>query len=82
MLSKIELNRLEYQKLAFSHLDREYVLNSPALKKQLQSVVEGYRGTEEFLITIEKYKLEQYNSELLSLVLELTNMRIMLPDFC
>ena len=70
LLSKIEIDRQQYLKLAFSHLDRDYVMQSPSLQKQLLTVVEDYRGTEDFLLTIQRYNLQQYNQELLDLILQ------------
>lgn len=70
MLAQITENKDEYLKLAFGHMDREYVLNSPVLKSQLVKVVESSRGTEDFLPTIQKYQLQQYDHEVLALVLQ------------
>lgn len=70
LLSKVGTRKDEYLKLAFSHLDAQYVLNSPSLRKQLRTVTESYRGTEDFLLTIQKYNLQQYNEELLELSLQ------------
>ncbi len=56
--------------LAFWHLDSDYVLNSPSLKKQLLSVTESYRGSEDFLLTIQKYQLTQYNDELVEMIVQ------------
>lgn len=60
----------KFQDLAFKHLDRQYVMNSPELKKQLLNVIENYRGTEDFIWTIQKYKLKQFNDDLLAMVLQ------------
>jgi putative membrane-bound dehydrogenase-like protein len=70
LLSKVSNNRIEYLKLAFAHLDKDYVLSSPKLTAQLREVVEGYRGTDDFLRTIDKYQLKHYSNELLTLVLQ------------
>ena len=70
LLTQAGPRQQEYLELAFRHLDPEYVLNSPSLKKQLVEVTESYRGTEEFLLTIQKYHLQQYNKDLLELTLQ------------
>jgi putative membrane-bound dehydrogenase-like protein len=70
LLSKIEIDRDAYLKIAFSHLDQDYVLKSPALKQELFAVVDSYRGTEDFLLTIQRYSLQQYNQELLDMILQ------------
>ena len=70
LLSKIEIDRDAYLKIAFSHLDQDYVMKSPALKQELFAVVDSYRGTEDFLLTIQRYNLQQYNQELLDMILQ------------
>ena len=70
LINLITSNREEYLKLAFTHMDKEYVLGSAKLSQQLIEVVEGYRGSEDFLRIIEKYHLQQYNQELLQMVLQ------------
>lgn len=69
LLSGTVHNQKEYLELAFKHLDASFVINSPSLKQQLLSVTEGYRGTEDFLLIIQRYQLTEYNQELLSMVL-------------
>ena len=69
LISRITNNREEYLKLAFNHMDKEYVLASAKLSQQLFNVVESYRGSEDFLLIIEKYQLQRYNPELLQMVL-------------
>ncbi|GJM29411.1 MAG: hypothetical protein DHS20C17_20460 [Cyclobacteriaceae bacterium] len=71
ILSKTgENNREEFLRLAFQHLDKDYVIKSSALRKQLLAAVESYRGTDNFLPTIQKYQLQQYNEELLEMILK------------
>jgi putative membrane-bound dehydrogenase-like protein len=70
LLSKVEIDRDAYLKIAFSHLDQDYVMKSPALKQELFAVVDSYRGTEDFLLTIQRYNLQQYNQELLDMILQ------------
>ena len=69
LLNKVTQDRKEHLELAFRHLDPSFVLNSADLKKQLLSVIDSYRGTEDFLITIKKYQLKQFNDELLEMVI-------------
>ena len=70
LINRVSENREEYLKLAFTHMDKEYVLASSKLTPLLVEVVESYRGSEDFLAMIEKYQLRQYNQELLQMVLQ------------
>ena len=69
LISSVSISRNEYLKLAFEHLDKEYVLASTKLTPQLFEVVESYRGSDDFIRIIAKYQLQQYNAELLDMVL-------------
>ncbi|MDA0195896.1 MAG: c-type cytochrome [Bacteroidetes bacterium] len=62
-----------YAKLIFNHIDVDYVRTSAKLKPILYSVIEGYRGTDEFIETIGRYSLKTYDSELLEMVLQSPN---------
>ncbi|MFY0685768.1 MAG: PQQ-dependent sugar dehydrogenase [Cyclobacteriaceae bacterium] len=57
------------RQLVFNHLDRDYVQANGDLKAQLIQLTDSYRGTEDFIRSIQRYKLNEYDDELFDIMM-------------